>query len=85
MYLKRILPESIISFTSSSGQTQPDFVIETREKPILLEVSTGTKSLCQFKQSKIKYRYSITLSEKAGSIQQQENNINLPLWYFLLL
>ena len=85
MYLKRILPESIITFSASTRHSNPDLVIETRQTPVLLEISTGSKSLRQTKKSKIKHRYAIFVSEEYGTIRQKEHAVFLPLWYFLLL
>ncbi len=84
-YLKRILPESILSFSSSTKSSNPDFVIETHETPILLEVSTGSKTRRQIEGAHIKHRYALIVSEKEGSIRQEGNCIYLSLWNFLLL
>lgn len=56
MYLKRVLTDGIISFVSSSQAANPDFVIATRDIPVLLEIGSGKTSIKQFKQSNINYR-----------------------------
>lgn len=85
MYLKRILVEGVISFLSGDNQVNPDFVIETRDKPILLEVGTSKTSLKQLTKSTIKYRYAILISNGITKPTLKENCLQIPLNSFLLL
>lgn len=85
MYLKRILPDSIISFSSGNHEANPDLVIETRDKPILLEIGTGKTSTKQLNLSDLSYRYGILVSNGATDISMKGNHIQIPLSWFLLL
>jgi predicted AAA+ superfamily ATPase len=85
MYLKRILPNYLISFLSGSNQANPDFLIETREKPILFEVGSSKISVRQFKKSNINYRYGLLVSNGIKKPTLQEDCIQIPLIWFLLL
>jgi hypothetical protein len=85
MYLKRILTEGVLSFTTGSNESNPDFVIETRDMPILLEIGTNKTTLKQLKTTKIKYRYGILITDGIQQIELKDNCIYLPLNWFLLL
>jgi len=85
MYLRRILVDGVISFTTGTDTINPDFVIETRDAPILLEVGTEKTSSKQIKSSKIKYRYGILVSNGFTAPALKDNCIHLPLRWFLLL
>ncbi|MCX7736954.1 MAG: hypothetical protein N2319_09595 [Candidatus Kapabacteria bacterium] len=85
MYLKRILTDSLISFHSGSKDSNPDFVIETKDKPILLEVGTSKTSLKQLGKTNIDKRYGLLISNGITSLQVSENYLKIPLsWFFLL-
>jgi predicted AAA+ superfamily ATPase len=85
MYLRRLLTDGIVSFTSGSDSVNPDFVIETRDMPILLEVGIGKTYGKQIKLSKIKYRYGVVVSNGISLPTLKDNIIFLPLNWFLLL
>lgn len=85
MYLRRVLSDGIISFTSGSEVPIPDFVIETRETPILLEIGARKTNTKQIKSSKINYRYGILVSNGFTTAELNGNCIQLPLSWFLLL
>ncbi|MCL2290447.1 MAG: AAA family ATPase [Bacteroidetes bacterium] len=85
MYLRRILTDGIISFTTGNNEVNPDFVIETREKPILLEIGTSKTTTKQIKQSKVNYRYGLLISNGITSPNLKEDCISIPLSWFLLL
>lgn len=85
MYLKRILTDGIISFSSAKNEVNPDFVIETRDKPILLETGTSKTSLKQLTKSNIKYRYGLLVSNGVTAPALKEDCIQIPLSWFLLL
>ena len=85
MYLRRILTDGVISFATGSNETNPDFVIETREKPVLLEVGTSKTTTRQIKQSNVEYRYGVLISNGITSPNLKENCIQMPLSWFLLL
>lgn len=84
MYLKRILPDSILSFVSQQG-TNPDFVVETLDKPILVEMGINKTTTRQIHKSQIKYRYGIIINTQTSTLELKGNIIILPLLWFLLL
>ncbi len=86
MYLKRIFKlESIISFSSSTKQRNPDLIIETREKPILMEIGINKTTTKQITASKIDYRYGIIINSKINNFEIRNDTVILPLSWFLLL
>lgn len=86
MYLKRLFKlESIISFSSNSDQKNPDLIIETLKKPILLEIGINKTKTRQITKSRIDYRYGIIINSKIDYYDIRDNTIILPLKWFLLL
>jgi predicted AAA+ superfamily ATPase len=85
MYLRRVLTDGIISFLSGNDEANPDFVIETRDKPILLEIGTNKTSLRQLKKTNIKYRYGLLISNGVAEPTLKGDCIQIPLSWFLLL
>ncbi len=85
MYLKRILPELIISFHSASKEANPDIIIETQEKPIILEIGTHKKNIQQLKKTEINSRYNLLVTEKFKEPQIRENTMVVPFSWFMLL
>jgi uncharacterized protein len=86
LYLKRIFKqESIVSFSSGKGKKNPDLIIETIDKPILLEIGINKKTMKQISNSRIKYKYGIIVNSKINDIEISENIAIIPLKYFLLL
>lgn len=85
MVLRRVLTDGIISFLSGNDEVNPDFVIETRDKPILLEIGTGKTSLRQLTKSNVKYRYGLLISNGVTKPTLKGDCIHIPLSWFLLL
>jgi predicted AAA+ superfamily ATPase len=85
MYLKRILQNNNISYSSGDSQKNPDIIIETRDKPIILEIGSSKTSIIQIKNSGIDYRYGILLTDNSKELTLNENCIHLPLNWFLML
>lgn len=85
MYLKRVLTDGIISFVSGNDEVNPDFVIETRDKPILLEIGTSKTSLRQLTKSNVNYRYGLLISNGVLEPSLKGDCIQIPLSWFLLL
>ena len=85
MYLRRVLTDGIISFLSGNDEVNPDFVIETRDKPILLEIGTSKTSLRQLTKSNVKYRYGLLISNGVAEPTLKGDCIQIPLIWFLLL
>jgi predicted AAA+ superfamily ATPase len=84
MYLKRVLYNSSIAYSSGDAKN-PDLIIETRDKPIILEIGRSKTSSAQIKTSRTDYRYGILLSDHAEDIALKDNIISLPLNWFLFL
>ena len=85
MYLRKILTDGVISFTTGSNEINPDFVIETRENPILLDIGTSKTTTRQIKQSNVNYRYGVLISNGITSPNFKGDCIQMPLSWFLLL
>ena len=86
LYLKRVFQdESLLSFASTKGHKNPDLIIETLDKPILLEIGINKKTTKQLLKSKIKYKYGIIINSKIDNIEIHGNIVLIPLKYFLLL
>ena len=87
LYLKRTLANVPLSFSMAGekGERSPDFLIETHDKPIILEVKTKKADLRQILKSKIKFRYGILILAEATNYSIVDNVLILPLSWFLLL
>lgn len=85
MYLRRVLVDEILSFVSGKDQVNPDFVIETRNTPVILEVGKKKTSIRQIAKSTVNYRYGIVVSQEISEPNHHENVIQIPLRWFLLL
>lgn len=85
MYLRRVLTDGVISYLSGDNEVNPDFVIETRDKPILLEIGTSKTSLRQLTKSNVKYRYGVLITSGVTAPILKGDCIQIPLSWFLLL
>ena len=86
LYLKRIFGDnSFLSFSSIKGQKNPDLIIETINKPILLEIGINKNTTKQISKSKIKYKYGIIINSKTEKVELHNNIVIIPIKYFLLL
>jgi len=86
MYLKRIFNmESVVTFSSKLKQKNPDFIIETHEKPILCEIGTKKQHNKQITQSHIDYRYGIVLSSDIDCYRITTDTVFIPFKWFLLV
>ena len=85
MYLKRNLSEGIVSY--GFGQKKnPDFVIETRDNPILMEVGIGKRTSAQIRNYG-RYRYGIIVNATIEQPQLDDDNriLFIPLKWILLI
>lgn len=83
MYLRRVLEINQIYFTLSDNKSSPDFVIETGDKPIFIEIGinkTTTRQLRNYDK-----RYGILISNKIEKPEISSDVVKLPLKTFLLL
>jgi len=62
-----------------------DFVIQIRDKPILMELGTKKTTLKQLKKSNIDFRYGLLITSGVNQPILNENCIQIPLSWFLLL
>lgn len=85
MYLRRILSEGLLNF-GYGKKKNPDFVIETHNSPIIIEVGQSKRSTAQITQYG-PYRYGILLNAKYQTVDYDPTHrvIHLPLSWFLLL
>ena len=85
MYLKRNLAEGVTSF-GFGKKKNPDFIIETMDSPVLMEIGINKTSTTQIK-SFSKYRYGIIINSKIDELKYDDTNkiIFIPLSWFLLL
>jgi len=85
MYLKRTLAEGIVTF-GFGKQKNPDFVIETMDSPVLVEVGVNKTSSSQIK-SFGNYRYGIVINSKTNQVRFDDLNkvIFIPLNIVLLI
>lgn len=87
MYLCRVVGKSFISFSSEKEGINPDFIIETRDMPILLEVGTRKTTTKQISQYKKEIRYGIVVNAAATQpiFIDKDRTLILPLAWFLML
>jgi len=85
MYLKRFFDNSMLSFSSFAKSKNPDFVISTHSKPIILEVGLNKKSKQQITGSKIDFRYGIVVSTKIEEAYFEQETVYLPFSLFAIL
>ena len=85
MYLKRNLSEGIVSY-GYGRKKNPDFVIETMDSPVLLEIGISKKTSAQITNYG-KYRYGIIVSSKLENLICDDTNkvFFIPLKWFLLI
>ncbi len=85
MYLRRTFDRGLLSFGVSKRGGSPDFIIETQEKPIMLEVGINKKKTRQVTNYGEKYRYGLIINATIDEIMVREDCLFLPLSWFLLL
>ncbi len=85
MYLRIKLNRGVVSYGFGKGKN-PDFVIETMDKPVLLEVGSGKKTASQIFHYG-DYRYGLVVSPKFDRLSWRDDSriLFVPLKFFLLL
>lgn len=85
MYLKRILLQGIVSY-GFGKKKNPDFIIETMDKPVIMEVGIGKKTSTQIKTYG-NYRYGIIINATIDKPQFDDTNriLFIPLKWMLLM
>lgn len=87
MYLKRLLPGIPLSYVSHKelGKKSADFLIETGDIPVMIEVKTRREEISQIAKSSINIRYGILIVAEAKNYSINNNTLIIPLNWFLLL
>jgi len=85
LYLKRLLPDIVLSFAKNDSATNPDFVVETRDTPLLIEVGESKSSRQQITQSGLSHRFAILLTNSESSPTLHGTTITLPFEWFVLM
>ncbi|MCX7726469.1 MAG: AAA family ATPase [Chitinispirillaceae bacterium] len=83
MYIRKTLKENQLLFVKNDPSQIPDFIIETGEQPIVVEVGKRKINTSQLKQ--INKRYGLLISSGLQKVTIENNTIKLPLKIFFLL
>ncbi len=85
MYLKRNLSEGIVRY-GFGKKKNPDFVIETMDEPVLMEVGIGKRTSAQIKNYG-KYRYGIIVNAtfEKPEFDDEHRILFIPLKWILLI
>jgi predicted AAA+ superfamily ATPase len=85
MYLKKNLSEGMVSY-GFGKKKNPDFIIETMDSPVLMEIGINKTNTMQIK-SYPNYRYGIIINSKINQMKFDNSNriIFIPLSWALLL
>ena len=85
MYLRMSIDNSIVSYGRATGSAVPDFIIETNDKPVLIEVGSEKNSVRQMKGEYQNKRYGILVNAFAKELTFKDDVAIMPLSWFLLL
>jgi len=86
MYLKRVLQEpGLLSFGISQEGVSPDFVVETLDAPIVIEVGSQKSTARQTEKYISCKRYGIIINASDTDYSIRDNTLIMPLSWFLLL
>lgn len=86
MYLRRVMQEmGLLSFGMEKGAVSPDFVVETGDAPVVIEVGTKKLSVKQTEKFQQKKRYGVIVNASATYCSIKDNTVTIPLSWFLLL
>lgn len=86
MYLRRVLQEpGLLSFGQTAGGVSPDFIVETMDTPVVIEVGSHKTTVRQTEKYQRNKRYGIIISASGASCSVRNNTLIMPLSWFLLL
>ncbi len=86
MYLRRLLQESgLLSFGQVLDGVSPDFIVETMDSPVVVEVGSHKTTVRQTEKYQQKKRYGIIISADETDYYVHNNTLIMPLSWFLLL
>ena len=85
MYLKRTLSEGVVSY-GYGREKNPDFVIETMDAPVLMEIGVGKSSASQITRYG-PYRFGVVVNSKSDALRYDDKKrvLHLPLAWVLLM
>lgn len=86
MYLRRVLQEpGLLSFGATWNNASPDFIVETMDSPIVIEVGTHKSTVRQTEKYQQNKRYGIIINANETNYSIRGNTLIIPLSWFLLL
>jgi len=74
-----------LSFGLSENSVSPDFIVETGNAPVLIEVGIKKSTVRQTEKYIEKKRYGIIITASEYDYSLKNNTLILPLSWFLLL
>lgn len=84
MYLRKSVDLGLLSFGQSKGAKTPDFIVETRENPIVIEVGSYKRSVKQVSKYAKNKRYGLVISAREKDLIVKNGAVIIPLSWFLL-
>ena len=84
MYLRKSVDSGLLSFGQAKGTKTPDFIIETRENPVVVEVGSYKPTAQQVSKYEKNMRYGLIISARETRLILKENAVIIPLSWFLL-
>ncbi len=83
LYLKKLF-NGLVLYGGTGKEKSPDFIIEIDNKIIPIEVGTGKKDLSQLDSIKDK-KYGLLINFNSDKLQRNNDNVAIPLKWFLLM
>jgi hypothetical protein len=85
MYLRKSVDSGLLSFGQARGSKTPDFIVETRERPIVIEVGSYKTKTTQVSKYEKNKRYGLVISARETDLIVKDEAVIIPLSWFLLL
>ncbi|RKX51559.1 MAG: hypothetical protein DRP30_07765 [Thermotoga sp.] len=83
MYLKKIF-NGLVLYGGTEDEKSPDFIVEINDGIIPIEVGTSKKDLSQLDSIKEK-KYGLLINFKSNRVRMINDNVIVPLKWFLLV
>ena len=83
LYLKKIF-NGLVLYGGTDKERSPDFIVDIDKKIIPIEVGTSKKDLSQLDSIKDK-KYGLLINFKSDKVKISNNNVIIPLKWFLLI
>ncbi len=84
LYLKRIFNGLVLYGGIEEDEKSPDFIVEINDGIIPIEVGTSKKDLSQLDSIKEK-KYGLLINSKSNRVRMIDDNVIIPLKWFLLI